>query len=109
MLCAGLGVAMAARWPAMRPDGSILEADNPNRIVVTEEQHAAVRRSEALRKMLTSGRLERCIRHIDGSTDRAAALERARLNPEFAAFLDQLLVDIGMARRRPDGGVEFTG
>ena len=93
----------------MRPDGSILEADNPNRIVVTEEQHAAVRRSEALRKMLTSGRLERCIRHIDGSTDRAAALERARLNPEFAAFLDQLLVDIGMARRRQDGCVEFTG
>lgn len=51
----------------------------------------------------------RCLRFIDGAEDRAAALERARANPELVAFLDELLVTIGKGRRRPDGSFEFTG
>jgi len=95
--------------PSFRPDGVLVDPDDPNRVIVTDEEHLAVRRSPTIRKMLASARLRRCVGFIDGSDNRAAALERAMLNPELRALVDEVLLATGKARRRPDGSVEFTG
>jgi hypothetical protein len=98
-----------SRRLALREDRTLQQLDDPNRVIVADQGHEAIRKSRQLRDMLKSARLERCIRFIDGAEDPAAALERAMLNPELRRFVDEALVLLGKAEKRRDGTVEFTG
>ncbi len=50
------------------------------------------------------------IRQIDSAPDRLKALEMAMAkNKDFASFLDDMLLTLGVCTRTPDGLVQFVG
>lgn len=106
----GSSCGMAARTTlALREDGTLQQYDDPNRVIVSDEEHNAIRNSRLLRQLIRNKRLQRCIVHVDGAEDRAAALERAMLNPDLRQLVDEALLLIGKAEKAPDGSVFFTG
>jgi len=85
--------------------------DDPDFMTLPDEAIMKITTNEKLLNMLRDRRLQDVIRAIDGAPDRRRALEQARgrWGADFQAFLDEMLVTVGVCTRRPDGTVEFVG
>ena len=88
-------------------EDGIAPQDDPNRIVVREEEFVKLARTPAIRAALRDSRLQRILLRIDGAEDREGTLRRAMNNPEFRSFINDMLLTMGMARKLPNGEVEF--
>lgn len=108
--------AAAALSTAAAAAGSALAAglggdDADFNLALSDAQLLRMSTDSKLLATLRDRRLQEVIRAVDSAADRPAALKRARerWGADFQAFLDDMLVTVGVAVRRPDGSVEFTG
>lgn len=62
-----------------------------------------------VRELLKEPFLQRAIIKIMRSENKEKTLMDLRANSEVAILIDELLLCVGVAQRRSDGSVEFTG
>lgn len=106
---ASLSAAAAAAGSALA--AGVGREDSDFNITLSDAQLLRMSADEKILSMLRDRRLQEVIRAVDSAPDRAAALARARerWGADFQTFLDGMLLTVGVATRRPDGSVEFTG
>eukprot|EP00968_Pinguiococcus_pyrenoidosus_P011632 scaffold952_cov249-Pinguiococcus_pyrenoidosus.AAC.22 len=77
---------------------------------LSEDHKARLLRDASLRKQLKSSRLAEVIVAVDEADDREKALAKMRAqNRDFAGFIDEMLLSVGLAERDSTGFVQFTG
>lgn len=98
--------------------GSEEEQEDGRRIVVSQAQLAKLKADPELRSALRDPKLQAIIRAIDsaGKTydkvldrDRVRALERAKKDPQFSRFIDDMMKLTGLCEQDASGKVFFTG
>ena len=70
---------------------SYCDVDNSEARLLTEEQKRNLLGHEGLKTALKNKRLRTDLDYIDSAHNRRAALQKARLNPEFAEFISDIV------------------
>ena len=95
----------------MRDDitGSLIPRENLQRIKESGWCQLFHYTLESIRELLDEPFLQRAIVSIMTSDDKERRLNELKANSEFSILIDELLLCVGVAKRRDDGSIEFTG
>jgi zinc finger HIT domain-containing protein 3 len=75
---------------------------------LTEEQKGKLEQLDWAKAALRDPKLQALMIKIDEAPDREAELRFHRSNPEFGAFMDRMLQELGLLGRTADGELEFV-
>ena len=64
---------------------------------------------ETIRELLNEPYIQKAILSVMESDDKEKRLNELKGNSEFSILIDELLLCVGVAKRREDGSIEFTG
>ncbi|KAK8823664.1 hypothetical protein WA577_002583 [Blastocystis sp. JDR] len=93
-------------------DASDVDSDENSDLLgnlISKERLQRIKESESIKELLNEPFLQRAIVKIMESDNKEKALMDLRENSEMAILIDELLLCVGVARRRSDGSVEFIG
>ncbi|CAM9361462.1 unnamed protein product [Phaeothamnion confervicola] len=94
--------------PAGNPLAQCLEEQEAEAWRLQPEQRGKLARCEWLKAALRDPKLQMLLREIDGADDNDAELRFARTNPQFAEFVDKMLLELGLLVRSGVGELETT-
>ena len=95
------------------PD-NILDSLIPrNRLLLIKESgrrvHMKVWNIESIKELLNEPFIQKAIVTIMSSDNKERTLNNLKSNSEMSLLIDELLLCVGVAKRRDDGSIEFTG
>lgn len=64
---------------------------------------------DSIKELLNEPFIQKAIISIMSSDNKERALNNMKNNSEFSLLIDELLLCVGVAKRREDGSLEFTG
>lgn len=64
---------------------------------------------DSIKELLNEPFIQKAIVSIMSSDNKERALNNMKNNSEFSLLIDELLLCVGVAKRREDGSLEFTG
>ncbi|KAK8795275.1 hypothetical protein WA588_004123, partial [Blastocystis sp. NMH] len=77
--------------------------------LIPKENLQRIKESETIRELLNEPYIQKAILSVMESDDKEKRLNELKGNSEFSILIDELLLCVGVAKRREDGSIEFTG